>query len=103
MSAACFSDTPGAVTGATITGTVFIAHRLTQPLTVRCVSSIEATEFGLWKMTLRYDWDRDADHPAGSASLVTVLGRDGEGSGGDMYGVDQMPFLEPVVSGGPPG
>lgn len=94
MSAACFSDVPGATTEATIDGTVFIAHRLTQPLEVRCTSLIEATPFQMWKMTLRYDWTAIDGKAAGSASLVVVLLPDlGSGFGGDMFGVAGMPYL----------
>jgi len=95
MSAACFSDVPGATTEATINGTVFIAHRLTQALEVHCTSLIEATPFHMWKMTLRYDWAAIDGKPAGSASLVVLLMPDPEwGFGGDMYGVAGMPYLE---------
>ena len=94
MSAACFSDVPGATTEATINGTVFIAHRLTQALQVRCTSLIEATPFHMWKMTLRYDWAAIDGKAAGSASLVVLLSPDLEsGFGGDMYGVAGMPYL----------
>jgi hypothetical protein len=102
MSAACFSDVPGKTTEALITGTVFIAHRLTQPLKVRCTSTIEPTEFQLWKITLRYDWDAIGDHPAGTASLVALLAPRGDGFGGDSYGVSNMPYLQPIVTN-PPG
>jgi hypothetical protein len=94
MSAACFSDVPGTTTEATIDGTVFIAHRLTHALKVRCTSLIEVTPFQMWKMTLRYDWDAGGGKPAGSASLVVVLLPVlGSGTGGDMYGVAGMPYL----------
>jgi hypothetical protein len=95
MSAACFSDVPGATTEATIDGTVFIAHRLTQPLEVRCTSLIEATPFQMWRMTLRYDWTAIDGKAAGSASLVVLLMPDlVSGAGGDIYGVAGMPYLE---------
>lgn len=104
MSAACFSDVPGATSEAVITGTVFIAHRLTQPLRVRCTSQIEATPFQMWKMTLRYDWEASDDHPAGSASLVVLLAPDLVSRfGGDSYGLEEMPYLQAVPSNGPPG
>lgn len=94
MSAACFSEKPGATTDATIDGTVFIAHRLTRPLKVRCTSLIEPTPFQMWKMTLRYDWDAVDGNAAGSASLIVLLLPDlVSGFGGDMYGTADMPYL----------
>jgi hypothetical protein len=95
MSAACFSDVPGATTEATIDGTVFIGYRLTQPLEVRCTSLIEPTPFQMWKMTLRYDWAAIDGKAAGSASRVALLMPDlVSGTGGDIYGVAGMPYLE---------
>ena len=94
MSAACFSDVPGATTEATIDGTVFIGYRLTQALDVRCTSLIEPTPFHMWKMTLRYDWAATDGKAAGSASRVALLLPDlVSGSGGDNYGVAGMPYL----------
>lgn len=94
MSAACFSDVPGATTEATIDGTVFIGYRLTQALEVRCTSLIEPTPFHMWKMTLRYDWAATDGKAAGSASRVALLLPDlVSGSGGDNYGVAGMPYL----------
>lgn len=94
MSAACFSDVPGATTEATIDGTVFIGYRLTQALEVRCTSLIEPTPFHMWKMTLRYDWAATEGKAAGSASRVALLSPDlVSGSGGDNYGVAGMPYL----------
>lgn len=94
MSAACFSDVPGATTEATIDGTVFIGYRLTQALEVRCTSLIEPTPFHMWKMTLRYDWAATDGKAAGSASRVALLSPDlVSGSGGDNYGVAGMPYL----------
>lgn len=99
MSASCFSDVPGTITDATINGTVFIAHRLTKPLRVRCTSLIEATPFHMWMMTLRYDWAATDGKPAGSASLVGLLLPDlVSGFGGDMFGVDGMPYLVALPS-----
>lgn len=94
MSAACFSDVPGATTEATINGTVFLGYRLAQALEVRCTSLIEATPFHMWKMTLRYDWAATDGKAAGSASRVALLLPDlVSGSGGDNYGVAGMPYL----------
>jgi len=94
MSAACFSDVPGATTEATINGTVFLGYRLAQALEVRCTSLIEATPFHMWKMTLRYDWAATDGKAAGSASRVALLSPDlVSGSGGDNYGVAGMPYL----------
>jgi hypothetical protein len=104
MSAACFSDVPDTTTEAVVNGTVFIAHRLSQPLKVRCTSQIEPTPFQLWKMTLRYDWDAGAGHAAGSASLVVVLSPDPtSGFGGDMFGAADMPYLQALPPNNPPG
>ncbi len=94
MDADCFPTTPGTTRQATITGTVFIAHRLASPLAVTCTSEVELTPFHYWTMTLRYDWGTPVP---GHAELVVVVLADG--FGGDSYGVEDMPGLYKLEAG----
>jgi hypothetical protein len=73
---AAFPSVPGATAAATVTQLPGLSA-LHEPLAVSCVSEIEPSAIGLWKVTLTGSWTAASDRTAGSLTTILWLSADG--------------------------